>query len=230
MAKRVKAAGPCSECGELLVDSVGRPKPAGTKTCSPKCRQKRARRIKRAQVAAGAQSKYDVEHQGMAAAVREQVADVTHEVLKEELRPLVREAMTEDVLLNISTLIGLSPKAIAKLEEQMDSEDETISQRAVTLLLKYTMGNPSVAPPPSVQAPAPMSVVFNIPRPGDTTAESSDAVTLQPGEADELRECTDCHEEKPDHEFVASSDRCVECFNELRGKVDERFAKETPGA
>lgn len=218
-----KAAGRCSECGEKLVYPDGTPKPAGTKTCSPAHRNKRARRIKAEKLKGSRKSKYDVEHQEMAAATRGQAVDVAHEVMKEELRPVVREAMTTDVLHGIDSLIKLTPRAIELLQQQMESNDEVIAQRAVTLLLKYTMGNPSVAPPPTEKAPAPMSVVFNIPRPGDTTSESIEP--LAPSDAEELRECGDCHEYKPDGAFVASSDRCAECFEKLRGRVGERFAK-----
>ena len=225
-----KAAGKCSECGERLVypeghEKAGLPKPAGTKTCSAAHRNQRARRIKRAQASAAKSSPYAPEHQDLAAAVRGETQDVAHEVMVEELRPVVREAMTADVLGGIDSLIKLTPRAIQLLEEQMESSDETIAQRAVTLLLKYTMGNPSVAPPPAQQAPAPMSVTFNIPRPGDTTPESSAT-----GDAEELRQCTDCSQHKSESEFVGSSSRCQECFEKLQATLEERFAKDDPTA
>jgi hypothetical protein len=219
MAKRVPIAATCSECPERLVDKNGNPKPAGTKTCSPRCRNIRARRLKRQRSESGSKSKFDAEVQVIAAAVRDEVKDAAHDVMVEELRPIVREAMTKDVLLGIDSLIKLQPKAVEKLKQQIESADETISQRAVTLLLKYTMGNPSVAPPPTEKAPAAMQVFFEMPRPGDTTVESS-----QPEDAETLRECLDCHEFKPDGEFVAASDRCTDCFAALRSKVDARFS------
>lgn len=223
-AKHAKAAGCCSECPNRLVDSVGRAKPAGTKTCSKACRQARARRLKRVKIEAGQMSNYTPEHQQVAAAVRGEAKDAAHEVLKEELRPLVREAMTEDVLGAISSLIKLTPAAIVKLEEQMASDDEVISQRAVTLLLKYTMGNPSVAPTPTVQAPAPMTVTFNVPRPGDDL--TAPVVEVQADDVEELRECTDCHESKTAAEFVGASPRCQECFDGLHDTLRERFAED----
>lgn len=215
-----KAAGRCSECGAKLVNEDGSPRPAGTKTCSSSCRQKRARRLKRAQIKAGAASKFEPEHQEMAAATRGEAVDVAHEVMKEELRPVVREAMTADVLAGIDSLIKSQPRAIELLQQQMESSDETIAQRAVTLLLKYTMGNPSVAPPPTEKAPAPMTVTFNIPRPGDITSGSIEA-----GDAEELRDCTDCGLSKPDSEMVGGSDRCQECFSAMQAKVEERLAE-----
>jgi hypothetical protein len=217
----------CSEpgCTNKLVNEDGTPKPSGTKTCGQKCRQKRARRLKNAQKRGGSQSKHAVEVQDMAAATRGEVTDAIHEVAVEEIRPLVREAMTEEVLSSISTMVGLTPKAIAVLQEQMDSADETIAQRAATLFLKYTMGNPSVAPPPSEKAPPPMSVVFNIPRPGDptdTTLVKNE--TAYDGDMVELRQCSDCSQHKSDDEFVGASSRCQECFDRLHEELGKRFA------
>lgn len=154
-------------------------------------------------------------------AVTGEVKDAAHAVLKEELAPIVRESLTQDVLRDVGRLVGLVPKAIERITEDLDSADETIRQRAYTLLLKYTMGNPSVAPPPTEQAPSPMQVVFNLPRPGnpeDTTLEVvEDAV--------ELQQCAECGTERPLHEFVGQSTRCVDCQRQLEEKVYSRFGR-----
>src|SRR5690606_26913115 len=138
-------------------------------------------------------------------AVRGETKDLGHEVIKEELRPIVRESLTSDVLRDVGALVRMVPKAVQRIAEDLDSSDETIRQRAYTLLLKYTMGNPSVAPPPAEQAPPPMNVVFNLPRP-DTTPEDA----TPPVEAVELKQCAECATERPSHEFIAGSSRCVE--------------------
>lgn len=210
------AAGICSECPNRLEG-----KPAGTKTCSPKCRSKRARRIKR-QRAENARDRATLPP-GMAEVsqvVTKGVKDAAHDVLKEELRPLVREQMTADVLGGIGDLITMTPRAIELLKGQMESADEVIAQRAVTLLLKYTLGNPSVAPPPTAVQPGGLNVFLGVPRPGDSIATSNEPVE---GEAVELRECQDCHEFKPLHEFVAGSERCQKCFDGLGSLLKERF-------
>jgi hypothetical protein len=224
----------CSEpgCKNRLVypeghEKAGQPKPSGTKTCSPACRQRRHERKKRERIDAGKQTKFHPEVQEMAAVTRNEMKDAAHEVVKEELRPLVRDAMTTEVLASIQTMVGLTPRAIEVLQEQMSSSDETIAQRAATLFLKYTMGNPSVAPPPAQQAPAPMSVVFNIPRPGDTTPPGSAHQPIEDViEAAELRQCTDCSQHKPEQEFVGASSRCQECFDALHETLAQRFAVE----
>lgn len=198
----------CSECPKSI-----RGKVRGTKTCSTACRSRRARRLKAAKhksptLPPGVAEVTDV-------VTRKNVRDVAHTVMAEELRPLVREQLTEDVVSGIGKMMALTPTAINALEAQIASPDETISQRAVALLLKYTLGNPSVAPPPAGAAPGGLTVQFNLPRPGDTEPR---------GVLDgEIRECLDCKTFKPDEVFVAGSDRCQECFDGMSNMLVERF-------
>ena len=210
----------CSECGTALVTAEGKAKPAGTKTCSGSCRQARARRLKRQQKERGSKSPHAPEVRDIAAVARGEVKDLVHEVAKEELRPVVRDAMTEDVLRSIDRLVRLTPSAIDKLEEDLASSDETIRQRAYTLLLKYTMGNPSVAPAPTEQQPQGLTVIFNAPRPGDEPVVPQIEVA-----AEELRKCADCGEEKPASEFVSNGPKCQACFDALHAKLAARFDK-----
>lgn len=218
----------CSECETPLRypeghPQAGQPKPAGTMTCGTStCRSRRARRLKkeRAEVRAARRKPRDaIELLDMAAVTREEMKDAAHEVMKEELVPVVREAMTAEVLRSIDALVKLTPRAIERLEEDMSSEDEVIRQRAYTLLLKYTMGNPSVAPPPAEVAPAAMNVVFNIPRPGD----APEPPPALPAEADELRACSVCLESKVPADFVGDSDCCQDCFDARQAKLAARF-------
>ncbi len=206
----------CSECPHTL-----KGRPAGTKTCSIKCKSARARRIKRSKEAAGQNSVLPEGMADVSAVVTKGAKDVAHEVLRDELRPIVREALTEDVLHGINTMVGLTPRAIELLQKQMESRDETISQRAVTLLLKYTMGNPSVAPPPTTPAAGGLTVVLGMPRPGD--AIGSEVAAQDPSDAEELRACGDCGEDKLECEFVAGSQRCRTCFGDMRGMLKDRF-------
>lgn len=144
------------------------------------------------------------------------MTDMVHEVFKEELRPVVREAITEDVLRSVGQMMRLTPKMIELIERDMEDDDPTVRQKAYTLLARYTLGNASVAPAPAEQAQAPMQVVFNLPRPG------SDAPDV-PEEAVELRECCECHQHKPEDAFVANSERCVDCHQEVQDRVHARF-------
>lgn len=212
----------CSECKKQLVNEDGSRKPAGTKTCSEKCKSARARRTKRNRQRSSQNAAYSPHEKAAAEVIAGEVRDVAREVVKEELAPVVREQLTADVLRSIQDLIqDHMPEAITVLAKQMQSEDETIAQRAATLIAKYTLGNPSVAPPPSTPQQGGLSVVFNVPRPGDAIAPEVDDVVSVAAEA--LRECSDCSQSKGESEFVAGSDRCQACFDGMRGMLVERF-------
>lgn len=213
------AFGKCSECGEPLTTPQA-------KTCSPAHRAKRSRRLARQKKLAGQKSPYEGQARELAAIARDEAPDIARDVVREELRPIAREAITEDVLRSINSLVGLTGKAVQRLTEDLDSVDAQIRQRAYSLLLRYTVGNQSVAPT-ATAAPAAMNVVFNVPGPGDTAPESVEgsADTGTPSDVDavELRECIECHEVKPIPEFVGISDRCQACHDALHAKVAEMF-------
>lgn len=141
------------------------------------------------------------------------------EVMREELKPVVREALTDDVLVAIQNLVNLTPAVVAAITEDIaQTSDKTLRQRAYTLVSKYTLGNPSVAPPPIEQAATGIVVNFQMPRPGDATAEVE-----QHSDAEELKTCVECKQDKPVTGFVANSDRCTQCHEQLQAKVLERF-------
>lgn len=145
------------------------------------------------------------------------MTDVVHEVFKEELRPVVREAITEDVLRSVGAMMRLTPKMIALIERDMEDTDPNVRQKAYTLLARYTLGNASVAPAPTEQVTPPMQVVFNLPRPGEGGPATAEAP------AEELRECCECHQLKPEDEFVANSERCQSCHDQVQARVRARF-------
>lgn len=218
----------CSECPNDL--------PAGhKKTCSDACRQRRTRRLKRIRKEAGQHSPYrDTPLEGVHQVVTGKVRDVVHEVAKEEVRPIVREALTEDVVAGIAGLIKLVPDAVQTLQEQLAVDDPLVRQRATELVLRYTLGHKSVAPPPVDQQPSPMTVVFNVPRnaadlvPQDVTesplplpAETEDIPDADVMFDKETRECCECHLPKTD--FVAGSERCTDCHAKVVAQVQARF-------
>jgi hypothetical protein len=206
-----------------LVNADGSSKPAGTKTCSASCRNKRARRIKREEKEA-ALARRRPKRAKHVIAVAEEIENgaALHEATVEVFKPLVREAMTDSVLAGIQKLIDIQPDAIAALQRDLTNEDDKIRQTAYTLLLKYTMGNPSVAPPSTTASPSGLTVQFNLPRPGDDPAALPAPV---PADAVTLRACDVCGEEKPEHEFVAGSQRCEVCHDKTRDLLRERFGE-----
>lgn len=211
----------CSECGASL---EGRSPSA--RTCTDKCREARKRRLKRADKqrsdALAAANTLPDHLQPLTQAIAKddrKVTDIVHETFKEELRPVVREAITEDVLRAVGQMMRLTPRMVSLIEADMADPDPSVRQKAYTLLAKYTLGNPSVAPASAEAVQAPMQVVFNLPRPGSSAPESA------PEEAVELRECCECHQHKPTDEFVANSERCSDCHEEVQARVRARFGE-----
>lgn len=147
------------------------------------------------------------------------------EVMREELKPVVREALTDDVLRAIEDLVGLTTDVVAAIKDDiLQTDDKTLRQRAYSLVAKYTLGNASVAPAPLDPGAQGMTVNFLMPRPGDATPASIEAQS--DGTAVELKPCVECKQEHPLTDFVANSDRCTKCHSELQAKVQERFGDE----
>lgn len=211
----------CSECSNDLAG-----KPATAKTCGPKCRSKRSRRLKRQAKERGEGSAYLEHLKELSERTRGEAPDVAHQVIEEELRPVVRESITADTLKAISDMVALTPTAVAALQEDLLSEDSTIRQRAYTLLMKYTVGHHAIVTPDDGGKSGPMTVNFNLPRPSAKVAENEgDPATLEP-EADAIvvRTCDICGEEKPEADFVANSNRCSECYQGQQKRASELLA------
>lgn len=206
----------CSECGRTL---VGRS--VLTKTCTDACRAKRSRRLQRenkeiANAEAGGSAFTPAQAQ-MAAIVNGKIKEIAHEVLKEELRPVARDALTEDVLRSIDQLVALTPEAIAAIAADIRGDDPVLRQRAYTLVTKYTLGHPALVRPADTDPSAQLVVNIGLPRPTDS--EQADAET----DAEETVTCDMCAAEKPASEFVAGSQRCRTCWEEQRAQVEARF-------
>jgi hypothetical protein len=201
----------CSECGTPL--STRRP---GTKTCSGKCRAERSRRTRRAnrEVQEFEESFHDGA-QEIAAIVRREAPDHIKNVIQQELRPVVREAITEDTLRAIQSLLALAPRAVEAITEDLESDDAVLRQRAYTLIAKYTIGHPAIITKDETDSSKQIVVNFNLPRP--------DSITLESDEPEELKTCDLCDEVKPESEFMAGSDRCWTCFEEHKAKILAEF-------
>lgn len=190
-------------------------------TCSDACRQRRRNRLARAKTKAGNQplpEHFDV----MNAPVNNRPGEnLLREVAKEELRPIVREAITEEVLEAAAQLVGLTPLMVAAIKMDLESDDATIRQRAYSVVARYTLGNASIAPN-AENAPPAVTVSFNIPRPSDQP-EASDAPPPDAEVVEDDHTCAGCDETKPQSEFVGLSDRCRACQAALDARVAERF-------
>src|ERR1700761_9514961 len=104
----------CSECGADISN-----RPAKTLTCSAAHRQTRARRLRRL-----AREDKTRENSPSAIAVMrehldEHLKESAHEAIKENLGPVIREALTEETLKAVQRLISLTPAAVAAVEEDL---------------------------------------------------------------------------------------------------------------
>lgn len=205
----------CSECTNPLSS-----RSVTSKTCSNACRLKRSRRLRRVKQD---QADFEANYPGagsaeISAIVRRESYDTVMRVTQSELTPIVREALTEDVLRAVQSMIGLTPRAVELLGEDLESEDPTIRQRAYTLLIKYTAGHPALLQPKDSDHGAQLVVQFGLPRP--------DAAELVPPEAEVIEDltCDMCHEDKPATEFESGSLRCKPCFETWKTNVLDQFA------
>lgn len=191
---------------------------ADAKTCSTSCRAKRSRRLAKARKKGG-ENHIPEHHQEMNKLISGALPDEARNAIQDELRPVVREAMTADVMTAISSMIKLTPRMVELIELDLESTDPVIRQRAYTLLMKYTVGNTAVAPMAPEHSPAPMQVIFNVPRPGDgdLSVETS---------AIETRQCGECNVMKAETDFEGSSDRCTACHDRLQALVTDRFGEQ----
>lgn len=144
--------------------------------------------------------------------------DVAHEVMAEELRPVVREAMTEANMRSLRDMVGLLPSVVDELKKDISAKDDLVRQKAHTLVLRYTLGHEKALPNDDNPG-AGLVVNLTMPRPDTIPPEPSDAEVL-PADATEVRQCDVCEEEKPAPEFVGASSRCRLCMKGLQSKVD----------
>lgn len=199
----------CSECENSLAGKL-----PSTKTCSDRCRNARSRRL------AKENAREVPPEQKLAQALTGEYKDAAHEVIQQQLAPVVREAMTEDVLSAIQSLVGLTPAAVRAIEQDLGDEDSTVRQRAYTLLLKYTVGHPAVVQARDADPNQQMVVHFNLPRPNAEVTYDVDADDFT---VTELRVCDECQKEGPVSDFVGASDRCRECYDKRQADVLARF-------
>ncbi len=206
----------CTECGASLQG-----KGPNAKTCGDKCRSKRSRRLKRAAKEAGALKAMPEHQKDVAGRVRTEIPDVAHDVIEEELRPVVRESITEDTLRAIQTMVGLTPAAVEALSEDLASEDSTVRQRAYKLVLQYTVGHPAIVRAEDESAGQRLEVHFDLPRP-DTPAEPEvvEAEVVDDTEED-TKECDACGQDKPLRDFIGGSDRCIACYHAAQDRAEQ---------
>lgn len=210
----------CSECGGSLAG-----KAPSAKTCGDKCRKDRSRRLTRVRSENGKRSAMPEHQRQITDIVKGDRDDLVHETIKEEMRPVVREAITEDVMRSIMDLIALTPTAVSKLAEDLESDDSTIRQRAYTLVAKYTIGHPALVRPPDEDKTQPLVVRLETPQPAAAEVPALEVAATEI-DASDIRQCDMCEHDKPVKEFVANSTRCLECYAKQRAAAHEMIAED----
>lgn len=152
------------------------------------------------------------------------------EEIRGKVAPVVRDLLTDKVLNELKALTELLPAAVQTLVHLMDSEDEEMRLKAATLLMRYTMGNSSIAPPPLDEKGAtPVQIMFGLPQQQSRAELATDApaevVDGEVVEAPADRECMECHEFKPPSKFVGESARCQDCHDAMMADVEARFGR-----
>lgn len=198
----------CRFCGDPIPESEG-----NALYCRPSHRGAFSRRKR----------KLDDEELAGALSAGEQAEKIALGLVRENLAPVVREALTEDVLAGIRQLIGHVPKAVETAYGLLDSGDEDVRYRAASLIMRHSIGHKQLVPDVNEGAGAEVNVFFGIPRP-DRDGTGDDAI-----EAAVERECDSCGESKPDDQFVGNSDRCLTCHERIRDSAKVVLGDEAIG-
>jgi len=139
--------------------------------------------------------------------------------MRDELRPVVREQITEHTLRAIQGLVALTPVMVEAIGRDLEHPDPVIRQRAYSVMARYTLGHSAIVPPPEEAHRQTMTVIFDgMVRAGQqpTTIEADPAPVDEP-----QRICNSCDATKPAAEFVEHSDRCVVCHEQLQARMRE---------
>lgn len=155
----------------------------------------------------------------LAEAVRDVRDEVVSDLVQREIQPVVREAITEDVMRSIADLVALTPDVVSAIAEDLHSDDATIRQRAYTLVAKWTIGHPAIINRDDDPAQKQLIVNFELPRPEAPEPVPVEAEVSPAG----ARPCDVCGEDKTEDAFVDGSDRCRDCWAKQRQLVEERF-------
>lgn len=238
----------CSECPTPFVTTSPR-----AKTCSGSCRSKRKRRLDAgdtADVAGGNNAAKAIAKAKKA--TMDDLPAVVREVMAEEVRPVVREALSSRVLEAIGSMTELIPLMFDALKDDLVAQEPCVDpatgehvtmmdgtpvytvdydrrSKARDLVAKYTLGQPGLAPQPEAAANAPITVVFpGMSQPEPIYIRAADAIADAPlelpaGVSDDARMCDLCHDWKEPVELVGDSDRCYPCHEAARVKMEARL-------
>lgn len=185
------------------------------KTCSARCRQQLSREKRRSESnnrRGAAAERWAPQHQAEEADKEQIIKDL----FKEELRPYVREQITEGTIKGIAALVTLMPELVDSLRADLQSIDPVARGRAQQILSKYTMG---FMDPKAEAATRPLTIhMGSMPQPGDEKFDAADAIATGV-----QQECETCHEIKDLSHYDAGATLCNECLAERKASAMERY-------
>ncbi len=242
----------CPECSKTYVVTSLRQTTCGTDVC----RQRRVQRLRREEKSGIGPA----ERAARDAEIRE-IADsealgIARDIMREELAPVVREQLSEDVLSAIGDMVALTPLLVTALADDLVAEytethtdpegfvtettrtDYKRRAAAVALLAKYTIGSPALAPQPEAADAQPLQVnFFGMPRPawdaeGTAVSPTDDTSSfVLPAAAGAHAPGTPCDVcGRTDVPFVEQSTRCADCHAEIRARGLALLTAERPEA
>lgn len=137
------------------------------------------------------------------------------EVFKQELSPHVREAITEDTIRAIRSLVTLTPQLVESLGNDLLSGDAVARGRAQALVAKYTLG---FLDPEREANSRPLVIQMGaMPVPG------GDANAGHNSETDTVQQCDRCEDAKTLDHFEPGATRCNECQAEIREAIQAKY-------
>lgn len=235
----------CTECGKVFQASR-----SNHITCSQACRKARERRRAKGDMrhALPGASDAQVALEEATLLGLDRLPDTVQAVLAEEVRPIVREELLKgNVLDSIADMCNMLPLAQAAIKDDLTAREPVFHDnwepvldadgnqlyridydrraKAVTYVLKYTLGQAALAPQPL--QPENQGIVVNftgLGRPESIDAEIIEEAELIQLEEGVTRRCDVCADIKPRDEFVGNSPRCMECHEEVRIRAAEALA------
>lgn len=196
---------PCAACGKLLPEGTRR------KTCNAKCR-KRLQRMHN-QETGWPEAQKEAARQARAV----DAVELAKEVFRQELTPIVREQITEEVVQSIAALMKLTPALVESLANDLFSNDANTRTRAQAIVAKYTLGQADS----TSKTPKLVVNLGNMPDPSQDGGMK--AIPVQDVDHREVRICERCEEEKDIKEFDGAAPRCRLCQEEIRQGMEARF-------
>lgn len=151
--------------------------------------------------------------------------------LAKELETPMQEALSEDVVEALQNAVKLTPQALQKVADLLESDLEHTRLAAAQTILKYTIGQNALLPNMDSDKQPLTVVIEGLDRPpietqGQKPLEQSELTeALEQGEehSEPYRICDFCRIPKPESEFIGNSNRCIKCFTELRDGAEARL-------